>query len=128
MLANGKDIADLREGLCIRLRRQRTSFNGCKLLSYDNLVDLGHGEARDGDGGVLQDKFLQFKLKLVEIPAPLLAQAVQGHPHQPALRGAEMIGADAGYVGEAEKLRRLDADDAVEHAVLLVDQNRIAKA
>ena len=39
-----------------------------------------------------------------------------------------MIGADAGYVGEAQELRRLDADDAVEHAVLLVDQNRIAKA
>ena len=39
-----------------------------------------------------------------------------------------MIGADAGYVGEAQKLGRLDPDDAVEHAVLLVDQNRIAKA
>src|SRR5436309_12708395 len=39
-----------------------------------------------------------------------------------------MIGPDAGYVGEAQKLRRLDPDDAVEHAVSLVDQNRIAKA
>ncbi len=39
-----------------------------------------------------------------------------------------MIGADAGYVGKTQKLRRLDADHAVEHPVLLVDQNRIAKA
>ncbi len=39
-----------------------------------------------------------------------------------------MIGADAGYLGKAEKLRRLDPDDSVQHTVLLVDQNRIAKA
>ena len=38
-----------------------------------------------------------------------------------------MIGADAGYVGEAQKLGRLNTDDTVEHGVLLVDQDRIAK-
>ncbi len=39
-----------------------------------------------------------------------------------------MRGADTGYVGKAHELRRFEADDTVEHAVLLVDQNRIAKA
>ena len=38
-----------------------------------------------------------------------------------------MIGADTGYVGEPQKLGRLDADHAVEHGVLLIDQNRVAK-
>src|SRR5450756_1483051 len=110
------------------LWRQRTRFHGCRLLAYDDLINFGHGEARDLDRGILQDEFLQFELKLIEIPAALLAKAIQGYPQQPAFRGVKMIGADAGYVGEAQKLGRLDAHHAVKHAVSLIDQNRIAKA
>ncbi len=125
---HGKDIAKLHDGLRIGLWRQRTRFRGCGLLAYDDLINFGHGEACDLDRGVLQDEFLQFEFKLVDIPAALLAQAIQGHPHQSAFRGGKMIGADAGYVGEAQKLGRLDAYHAVEHGVSLIDQHRIAKA
>src|SRR5262249_29524123 len=38
-----------------------------------------------------------------------------------------MASADTGDVGKTNKLGRLRADDAVEHPVLLVDQNGIAK-
>ena len=45
-----------------------------------------------------------------------------------AFRGGEMVGADARYVGQAEKLGRLDTHHTVEHGVSLIDENRIAKA
>ena len=32
-----------------------------------------------------------------------------------------------GYVGQAQKLCGLNADHPVEHAIVLVDQNRVAK-
>src|SRR5450759_2492938 len=128
MFTHGKDIANQHDGLRIGLWRQRTRFHGFGLIAYDDLINFGHGETRDLDRGILQDEFLKFELKLIEIPAALLAKAIQGHPQQPAFRGVKMIGADAGYVGEAQKLGRLDAHHAVKHAVSLIDQNRIAKA
>jgi len=71
---------------------------------------------------------LQFDLKLVEIPAAFLAQTIERHAQQSAFRGSKMIGADTRYVGKAEKLGRFDADNAVEHAVSLINQNRVAKS
>ena len=80
MVSHGKDIANLHDGLCIRLWRQWTRFHGCRLIAYDDLFNFGHGEAGDLDWGILQDKLLQFDLKLVEIPAALLAQTIEGYP------------------------------------------------
>jgi len=38
-----------------------------------------------------------------------------------------MIGTDAWYAKKAKKFRSLNANDTVQHAILLVDENRIAK-
>jgi hypothetical protein len=38
-----------------------------------------------------------------------------------------MIGTDAWYARKAQKFRSFNATDTVEHAILLVDENRIAK-
>jgi hypothetical protein len=110
------------------VRRQRARFDGCGLLADDDVINLGHRKARNLDWGILQDEFLQFELKRVEIPAALLAQAIQSDADQAAFRGGEMVGADAKYVGQAEKLGRLDTHHAIKHGASLIDENRIAKA
>jgi hypothetical protein len=38
-----------------------------------------------------------------------------------------MIGTDAWYARKAKTFRRLNANDTVEHAIQLIDENRIAK-
>ena len=38
-----------------------------------------------------------------------------------------MIGTDAWYAKKAKKFRSLNANDTVQHAILLVDENRMAK-
>jgi len=38
-----------------------------------------------------------------------------------------MIGTDAWYARKAQKFRSLNANDTVEYAILLVDENRMAK-
>jgi hypothetical protein len=73
MVSHCEDIANLDDGLCVGLWRQRTWFDGCGLIADDDLIDFRHGEAGDLDWGILHDKLLQFDLKLVKIPAPLLA-------------------------------------------------------
>jgi hypothetical protein len=38
-----------------------------------------------------------------------------------------MIGTDAWYARKAQKFRSLNANDTIEHAILLVDENWMAK-
>ena len=73
MFAQDKDIANLHDGFCIRVWRQRARFNGCRLLADDDVINFGHRKARDLDWGIFQDEFLQFELKRIEIPTALLA-------------------------------------------------------
>jgi hypothetical protein len=72
VFAQGKNIPSLHDGLCTRFRRQRTRFKGCGLLADDDVINFRHRKARNLDWGILQDEFLQFELKRVEIPTALL--------------------------------------------------------
>ena len=98
-----------------------------RLLIHGDLVDLDLGKTRDLQRHAFEDKVVQLELQLAEIPSALLAKAVNREPEKAPLGRGQMACQDAGQALEARLAGRLDPRPAVEHAAVLIDQNRRAK-
>ena len=73
-----------RDGVGLGL--ERAFLDGVRLVVEDDLVDFIQREARDLDRHVGEDQFLEFEFQFVEVPLPLLAEAIDGKPQRRAVR------------------------------------------
>ena len=116
------------DGDGVRLGRERTQLDGVVRFAKDDLVDLVQGEAGDLDRRVGQDQLLELNLQFVEVPLALFAETVDGEAKEALLLLGQMVDPDARRTAEAEKLRRLDPDLAVEDEVVLANEDRRTEA
>ena len=78
MLAKVEEVAEARYRCCARRRLKRTLFHQRHFIIEEDLVELRWLETCDLDRRIFQDQFLDFDLELVEVPASLLTEPVQG--------------------------------------------------
>ena len=107
---------------------QRPLLDRSRDIGNDDLVDLVDREARDLDGRLFEDQFLEFDLELVEIPFAFFCEPVDGEPQHTLLLLVQMADLNAGDAIEPVMLGRFEARLTVEHDVLLADEDRVTEA
>src|SRR5215203_7467504 len=110
------------------VRLERAVLGDLGLLINRDLVDLDFGEPRDHHRHVLEDEFIQLDLQRAEIPVSLFAEAIDGDPKKAPLGRRQMARHDTGQAPQAYLTRCLDPGPTVEHAAVLIDQNRYVEA